>query len=74
MFRPSGHSSDEARIEMSGRIPSTEARDGEPGSSGIQLDFKPQALIQSRFCLPPPFFLLCLSLHHPTSPHHSPVF
>lgn len=74
MFHPSGHSSDEARIEMSGHILSTEARDGEPGSSGRQLDFKPQALIQSHFCLSPSSFLFCLSLHHPTSPHHSPVF
>lgn len=68
MFHPSGQSPDEARIEMSGHILSTEGREGEQGSSSRQLDFKPQALIQSYFCLSPSMPLFCLSFYPiPTS-------
>lgn len=40
-------------------------RGGEPGSSSRQLDFKPQALIQSHFCFSSSIFFFCLSLPHP---------
>lgn len=50
MLQPPGHSPDEARIEMSGHILSAEGKGGELGSSGRQLDFKPQALTPSYFC------------------------
>ncbi len=72
MFYPSGYCPDEARIEMSGLILSAEGREGEPGSSSRQLDFKPQDLIQSHFCLSPYIFHFCSSLHHPTK--NSPLF
>lgn len=74
MFHPSGHSHDEGRIEMSGHILSAEGREGEPGSSSRQLDFKPQALSQSHFCLSPSIFLFCLSLHHSPSLHPPALF
>lgn len=46
MFHPSGHSPDEAGIEMSGHILSAGGRGGGLGSSSRQLHFKPQALSQ----------------------------
>lgn len=38
-------------------------REEEQGSSSRQLDFKPQALIQSHFCISPSILLICLSLY-----------